>query len=151
MKGYVGGGVGFPELVRAEAGLFYNRRISMELLLGLPSPDLATEFPNVPGFSELTVLVGPAVTGWLVGYCDGMRPPVHSLLVSTALRFNVLDPLRLEADGDKLGLTGEIMLGYGLITEDLLVMRAQASLMLYGDDGFTVGPNIVVTVGKAFD
>ena len=148
---YAAAGAGYPELVRAEAGMFLSRRFSVELVTGLPTPELVTDFPTLPALSDLNIMVGGSFTGWFVGYCDGMRPPVNSMLVSVGARLNVAAPLALEADGVQLGPTAEIMMGYGLMTaDDLFVVRAQVGVMMYADNGFGIGPNIVATVGKAF-
>ena len=148
---YTTAGVGYPELVRAEAGLFLNRRTSIELIGGLPSPELITGLPELPAFDELNLMIGASITGWLVGYCNGMRPPEHSLVVSGGVRINLFAPLSLEADGVQLGPTVEVMGGYAFMSKgEMMLVKVQAGLMMYADDGFGVGPNIVATVGKAF-
>lgn len=149
-SGYATAGVGYPELARTEAGLFINRRTSVELILGLPTPELVTEFPTLPDFDELNLMFGASITGWLVGFCNGMRPPENSLIVSGGLRINIFAPFSLEADGVQLGPTAEIMAGYARMTKDLVLFKVQAGFMMYADDGFGIGPNIVATVGKAF-
>jgi len=150
LAGYATAGVGYPELARAEAGIFLNRRLSVELVLGLPSPELVTDLPSLPDFSQLNIMFGASVTGWLVGFCNGMRPPANSLLTMAGLRINLAAPISLEADGVQLGPVAELMAGYGYMSKDLLTIKVLAGVMMYADDGFGIGPNIVATVGKAF-
>lgn len=132
---FVAAGIGIPELLRVEAGWFVHERVSVQVIAGFPL---------------LAPLAGLGVTGWLLGDSKVGRPPTHTLLVSASARLRVDAPDRFEVKGDSLGAAGEVMAGYGLLTEGGFVLRAQAGAILYAEHGLAAGPQAIVTAGYAF-
>lgn len=130
-------GLGFPELVHAEAGLFVHPRVSVEARAG---------------WLLFNVMVGAGVTGWLVGETHGDRPPKHALLVSADFRFNpTLRPLRLDSGAETLGSAATSWVGYGFTLPIGFSVRAMAGAIWYSEGGrLAVGANVIGGVGWVF-
>ena len=96
-------GIGFPELLHAEAGALFEGRLSVEASVG---------------WLLFNVLTGVEVTGWLLGTTTDGRPPRHALLVTAQARFNpTLQPLRVVSGGETIAAAMTSAIGYAFTTD----------------------------------
>lgn len=127
-------GIGFPELLHAEIGLFVHDRLALEVRGG-----------NV----LFNMLVGAGATGYLLGETNG-RPPRHALLLSGDYRVNVYPPLRLDTGGERLGSALGTGLGYGFTSTIGFSVRLLATILWYWEKGVALGATATLGVGWVF-
>ena len=128
-------GVGFPELLRAEAGVFVTDRVTVELRAGLPlfNPE-----------------VGVGTSAYLLGVADG-RPPRHALLATVEVRFNpILRPLRIESGADVLAAYVGTGVGYAFTSQVGFSLRVLATGLWYAERGLAFGATFGASVGWVF-
>ncbi len=120
--------VGLPELVSAEVGLGLQDGWEVNLRAGAP---------------VLNVLVGPGVQKRVWGDAVG-----HSAWVGGYARINpVVRPLGFTSGGDTLRAALEPAASYRYVGEHGLLVRVQASALLYWEDRLAAGPGLTVGVG----
>jgi hypothetical protein len=132
---FVSGGVGFVELVHLEAGVYLGPTLSVELHYGNQI------FNN---------LVGAGVT-WSKGKVQNDQPPRHAFLLHGEALVNPVGGISLSSGGERLGSELGTYVGYGFVGEHGLLFRALAGGFFYVEDGGAAfGPNMTLSVGKAF-
>ncbi|MDP2305735.1 MAG: hypothetical protein Q8P18_06880 [Pseudomonadota bacterium] len=129
-------GLGFPELFHAEVGWQAAPRLSIEVHYG---------------WIIFNHMVGPSVTGWLLGEARPDLPPRHALLVTGQVLVNPL------AIGDGVASHADVLasaigtpLGYGYTADSGFQFIVRAGPFYYLDNGFAVGANLHLGVGWTF-
>lgn len=128
---FLSAGVGFPELIHAEGGLWVSPRLD----LGFRASS-----------TLLAPLIGVGVDGVLLGD-DADGTPRHGMLLSGRAQINPLPPIRLVSGGDRLGSALTLELGYQFLGEHGLLFRAGAGALLAVEEGLSGGPVASMSVG----
>lgn len=132
--GFVAAGVGLPELVHVEGGVWLGPRLDVGLRLS------NTVFNWEIGAQVDGVLLGEAIDG----------PPRHGLVLSGRAQINPRTPMTLASGGDRLGAVITLEPGYGYHGARGLLVRAGVGVLLYLDDGPAAGPNGTLSMGWSF-
>lgn len=136
MHVYVTAGVGLPELLHAEAGVFVLPRLAVGAHVG---------------WVILNPEVGLEVTGYLLGSQAAGRPPRHALTLQGQAMVNPAQrPFSLVGGGDRLAAYAGAYAGYAWTADVGFALRVQAGALLYADNGFAAGPNGTVALGWVF-
>lgn len=136
LHAYVTAGVGLPELLHAEGGVFVLPRLSLGAHVG---------------WVILNPEVGLEVTGYLLGTPVAGRPPRHALTLQAQGMVNPAQrPLSLNSGGDRLAAYAGAYVGYAWTADVGFALRVHAGAVLYAEGGFAAGPNGTVALGWVF-
>jgi hypothetical protein len=107
---FVAAGLGLPEVVNAQLGLYLHPRISLE---------------GVYGWVLFNHMAGLGLTTYLLGSTRGDAPPSHSLTLGGYVRSNIERPLLSDSAGEKLGTLGELGVGYAYHADSGFQVRSE--------------------------
>lgn len=133
--GLVTVGIGAPSLLHGAVGVFVTPRILVELSAG---------------FHAFNLLTGVRAEMHLLG--EGPQPR-HALTVAIGGFLNPLLPIDewAVAPVDHIGLGGELLLGWRLLTNGGFLMRARTGAIVYSHShGLEVGSNLRFSIGWAW-
>lgn len=130
---YLIAGNGFPELIHASLGYYFNKKVSLELEYG------NVIFNNMIGIGSTY-------------YLHFKNNNFHSILINVLVRTNPNNsPLKLQSGGETLGSMLELYSGYNYCSKKGFLFRAQIGFMTTSENNhFGGGPNTKLGIGYCF-